>query len=217
MRERISRMTERRITEDAEPTPLTAAQLIEMENECEMTPVNGKQLLQLVMDRLADIQHELHHGAFSNINLLQRAESEDEFQVWLAGELNKLSNGRFKAVREPQVADKKKPDILVTSSHPGGKQLAIEMKLVDKSWTVSQLEDGLAKQLVGQYLRHESCCHGIYVLVRQRKPHWKIDGIEITFEMLLERLAGQAARLTQCMSIDGEVVVLQPFNAEARR
>ena len=119
-------------------------------------------------------------------------------------------------VREPQVADKKKPDILVTSSDPGGKQVAIEMKLVDKSWTVSQLEDGLSKQLVGQYLRHESCCHGIYILVRQSKPRWKTDGIEITFEKLLERLAGQAAQLTQRMSIDGEVVVLQSFNAEAR-
>ena len=105
---------------------------------------------------------------------------------------------------------------LLTSSDPGGKQVAIEMKLVDKSWTVSQLEDGLAKQLVGQYLRHESCCHGIYILVRQSKPRWKTDGIEITFEKLLERLAGQAAQLTQRMSIDGEVVVLQPFNAETR-
>ena len=181
-----------------------------------MTPVTGKQLLQLVMDRLADIQHELHNGAFSNINLLQRAKSEDDFQVWLAGELNLRSHGRFQVVREPQVADRTKPDILVTSSHAGGKQVAIEMKLVDKPWTVSQLEDGLSKQLVGQYLRHESCCHGIYILVRQSKPRWKTDGIEITFEKLLERLAGQAAQLTQRMSIDGEVVVLQPFNAETR-
>ena len=39
----------------------------------------------------------------------------------------------------------------------------------------------------------------------------------MTFEMLLERLASQAAQLTQCMSIDGEVAVLQPLNAEARR
>ena len=79
------------------------------------------------------------------------------------------------------------------------------------------LEAGLSRQLVGQYLRHESCCHGIYILVRQRKKRWKTDGIEITFEMLLERLASQAAQLTQCMSIDGEVVVLEPFNVEERR
>ena len=72
LREWIARMIEQRITEDAEPIPLSAEQLIETEKHCEMTPVTGKQLLQLVMDRLADIQHELHHGAFSNINLLRR-------------------------------------------------------------------------------------------------------------------------------------------------
>ncbi len=213
----ISRMVEQRVTEDAEPTPLTPAQIIEIDTCSEMTPATGKQLLQLVMDRLADIQHDLLHGAFSNINLLRLAPSEDHFQIWLTSELNKLANGRFTAVREPQVANKKKPDILVTSAHRSGKQIAIEMKLVDKPWTVSKLEDGLSHQLVGQYLKHESCCHGIYVSVRQRKERWKMDEFEMTFERLLERLASQAEQLTQRMSVSGEVVVLQPFRAEARR
>ena len=217
LREWIARMIEQRITEDAEPTPLTPAQIIEIETCCEMTPATGKQLLQLVMDRLADIQHELLHGAFSNIELLRLASSEAHFQIWLTSELNKLANGRFTAVREPEVAEKKKPDIQVTTAHPSGKQVAIEMKLVDKSWTVSRLEKGLSHQLVGQYLKHESCCHGIYVLVRQRKKRWKTGGIEMTFERLLERLASQAAQLTQRMSTNGEVVVLQPFGTEARR
>lgn len=215
LREWISRMIEERISEDAEPTPLTATQVIEIEKCCEMTPITGKQLLQLVMDRLADIQHELADGPFSNIRLLQRAQSEEEFQIWLTSELNKSSNGRFKAVREPEVANKKKPDILVTSAHPSAAQIAIEMKLVDKRWTVKQLEDGLAVQLVGQYLQHESCCHGIYVLVRQRRTQWPVDGKRVTFDGLLKRLASQAGQLNERMSNGGEVVVLQKRNPSA--
>jgi len=213
----IARMIELRIAEDAEPTPWTATQLIEIETYSEATPTTGKQLLQLVMDRLADIQHELRDGPHSNIGLLQRAQSEEEFQIWLTSELNKSSSGRFSAVREPEVASKKKPDILVTSSHASAAQVAIEMKLVDKKWTVKQLEDGLASQLVGQYLQHESCCHGIYVLVRQRKTQWPVDGRRVTFDSLLKRLASQAARLNECMSNGGEVVVLQKHNPERER
>lgn len=92
--------------------------------------------------------------------------------------------------------------------------LLAEMKLTDKGWTVPELEAGLSKQLVGQYLRHDSCRHGIYVLIRQRKKAWTVAGRRLSFEQLITRLSEQAERIEQNSTRGVRVKVLPTVTSD---
>lgn len=205
----IDRMVANRLKVDAEPRALSSQQVIEIEKYAEATPETGDQLLALTLERLRDIQHYVRDDPFTIRTLLQKADSESDFQRWLAHELELRARDRYLVVREPHSVDEKEPDILLATKN-GAAKVAIEMKLVDKEHnSLRKLESGLSKQLVGQYLRHDSCRHGIYVLVRQNKNQWRTrSGLQLNFEQLVTRLSQKAARIEMSSTEGIEVKVL---------
>ena len=75
-------------------------------------------------------------------------------------------------VREDEVADAKRPDIRFGTVGGRDARVAVEVKIAD-NWTLTELGQALRKQLVGQYLRHESCAAGCLLLsYRGRKKWW---------------------------------------------
>jgi hypothetical protein len=63
------------------------------------------------MDRLADLQHDLSHGDFSNRPTLRTISNEEEMQRTLAWRLDAMANQTYSVERESEVADCKEPDI----------------------------------------------------------------------------------------------------------
>ena len=93
---------------------------------------------------------------------------------------------RLIIVRETEIDDKKKPDIRLL--HLDLPPVSIEVKWAHK-WTVTDLEDGLKNQLVGQYLRAVDSTHGIYLLVNAKSGRtWKLMAKKLDFNGLLQHL-----------------------------
>ena len=99
--------------------------------------------------------------------------------------------------REPEVADAKKPDIRLRSKADGIKA-AIEIKIADsKRSSAKGLEEALKKQLVGQYLRHDSCRAGCLLLTfNGKRKSWPTStGIRLNPTQLVLHLNQLAQKL----------------------
>lgn len=73
----------------------------------------------------------------------------------------------------------------------------VEIKVAE-SWSLSQLEDALIKQLRGQYLQAQNGREGILLLVHQsaRKNGWKLPGGSlIGFSEVVVRLRQHASEI----------------------
>ncbi len=120
-------------------------------------------------------------------------------QRYLAGKLHDKANGAYAAVeREPEDADRKKPDIRL-SAVQGDQQVAIEVKLAE-NWSINNFRQALRNQLVGQYLRHESCKAGCLLLTcNSRKKYWKHPETkkQVYFQELIKLLQTEAKVIEQ--------------------
>lgn len=101
-------------------------------------------------------------------------------------------------MREEEVADRKKPDIRLATTH-GDQRAAIEVKIADE-WSLPQLENALRDQLVGQYLRHQKCKAGCLLLTYHgRKARWTqpATGQRLSFPDMIEHLRSLAQAIEQ--------------------
>lgn len=167
----------------------------------------GAQLLTLTLGVLADIQASFKTADASSRQLLALAQDEEEVQGWLAERLNERARGRYSAAREPEVADRNEPDILVSSTSTDV-QVAIEVKNGNKKWTVIQLEGAVRGQLAKDYLRPANRRDGILVVSLHRHRTWRVPGEEWDFARLIEYLktVAQATRANDSGSVQVAVV-----------
>jgi hypothetical protein len=158
-------------------------------------PKNHAELFQCVLSVLSDIAFDVQNADFSDKNMLRNTQTELQLQPVLAKKILNRSMGRYQVVREPEVMNQKKPDIVILANAFNGRT-AIEIKVAD-SWTVAQLEDALIKQLVGQYLRDVSYNSGILWLVyRRQQKHWvSAEGNKISFEEVVVHLRNKAKEI----------------------
>jgi hypothetical protein len=116
-----------------------------------------------------------------------------------------------------EVADKKEPDILLSST-TAPVEVAVEVKHGGKRWTVRQLEDALRAQLIDDYLRPANRRYGILVITHHGRT-WRDPetGATLDFEQLMERLRRLAATLQRNTSgpIDVAVVGLHSSTERA--
>lgn len=147
----------------------------------------GAQLLTLTLGILADIEASLTTADASSRQLLALAQDEEEVQGWLAERLYERARGRYSAAREPEVADRNEPDIVVSSTS-ADVQVAIEVKNGNKKWTVTQLEGAVRGQLAKDYLRPHNRRDGILVVSLHRQRTWRVSGEQWNFVRLIEHL-----------------------------
>lgn len=164
------------------------------EERYEIQPRNCGELLQVALDCLDDIQHDIHHHDFSDRQILaEKIKHEKEMQVLLAKKLSDAAHGRYIVSREEEVVDKKEPDIRLSTPTA---RCAIEVKMGD-NWSVAELEDAIKNQLVGQYLRHSNCTAGCLLITYAGDKGFNDPntGKAIRFEDVIEQLRRYAATL----------------------
>ena len=161
-----------RTAADAEFEPFSPEAVIDLERRHEIPPNDGNSLFAVMMDRLEDLAHDLAHDDFSDRRTVQNITKEPEMQRTIARRLNEKKNGAYTVTREEEVADGKYPDIRLSAigiDH----RVAIEVKIADNDWSLTDLEQALRSQLVGQYLRHSNCKGGCLLLTYHgRKCYW---------------------------------------------
>lgn len=181
---------------DSEPLAWTPSDVIAFERR-HITPARtGEALLHVLMAVLSDIQSSFDQADATSRSVLQRAESEDEVQGWLAEQMNLRSHGRFHAYREARVARGDKPDIIVAST-TAQVEVAVEVKHSGMGWTVRDLERALTKQLAETYLKPATRRHGVLVLSHHGRRTWRDPDTRaiLNFHDVLNRLQRLAATL----------------------
>ncbi|MCZ7560468.1 MAG: hypothetical protein M5U30_10755 [Burkholderiaceae bacterium] len=162
-----------RAAEDAEHTAWAAGEARQVEEQFERPPGTGRELQLVALQRLEDLQHDLLHGDFRQGTTLSALPDESAVQNWLADRLRQMQGNAYSIEREPRVAEEKEPDLRFRGKASDA-SVATEIKIAE-SWTLPQLEDALAKQLCGQYLRAQGGREGLLLLVHQapRQKGWK--------------------------------------------
>lgn len=113
---------------------------------------------------------------------------ENEVRTLIAAELRKSANGHYTVAEEPELANEQRMDIWlanpkVTSPVP------IELKLLDKGWSGTDLCERLRNQLVGDYLREGNASCGVFLLVSQNSTkNWVIDAKRVGIDKLASAL-----------------------------
>ena len=170
--DRLKLLAKERAANDAEFSPYNPEVVIDLENRYEAPPQDRDSLFNLMMDRLEDLADYYAHGDFSNRRTIQNISEEAEMQRTLAGRLEDKANGAYVVTREDEVADRKRTDIRLLTIK-GNQKAVIEVKIADKRWTLSQLEQALRTQLVGKYLRDANCKAGCLLLTNHNeKKFW---------------------------------------------
>ncbi|MFT3821845.1 MAG: hypothetical protein QM750_30200 [Rubrivivax sp.] len=185
-----------RAAEDAEHGAWAAGEARHVEERFERPPVTGRELQLVALQRLDDLQLDLINGDFQQGTTLSALRDEPAVQNWLADRLRHVQGTAYSIEREPHVAEEKEPDLRfrARASDAG---VATEIKVAE-SWTLSQLEDALVKQLCGQYLRARDGREGILLLVHQapRTKGWELpDGTFLNFEAVVDRLRALATTI----------------------
>lgn len=193
---RLRALAYERASEDAEQTPWTAHEALQVEQQFERPPMTGRELQLVALQRLEDMQHDLIHGDFQQGTTLSALPDEPAVQNWMADRLRHVQGNAYSIEREPHVAEEKEPDLRFRGKASDA-NVAIEIKVAE-SWTLAQLEEALVKQLCSQYLRAQDGREGILLLVHQtqRPKGWELpDGTYLTFESVVQRLRTLAASI----------------------
>ncbi|MFK5921447.1 MAG: hypothetical protein QM496_04665 [Verrucomicrobiota bacterium] len=212
-----------------EPAPWSTQEIQSFESKLERFPVDRESLDILIQNRLDDLQHDITHHDFFPRKTVREIIQEDEMQRMLALLLEKDSNGLYGIAREDEAADGKKTDIRITT--PGHDLKAvIEIKLADKRYTVADLETAIENQLQQQYLRHEHCKVGVFLITnhgghkhRKRdnsnrdleRKYWQHPTTRqrINWEDLLSHLQEKADEL---LTVDGSETYLSVVGLDLR-
>ena len=157
--DRVRFLARRRAAFDAEPGPLSPTAAWEIETRFSVQPQDRDGLMATMLHRLGDLAENVAHHDFTDRATLRSIEVEEEMQRTLALRLEAISCGAYMVSREDEVADRKRTDIRL--SLQTGIRAAIEIKMAE-SWTVTDLEQALRDQLVGQYLRYPTCRAGCF-------------------------------------------------------
>jgi hypothetical protein len=171
--DRLRLLARERAAKDAEGSPCTAAECVTLEFRNEMPPHDRDGLFDLMVDRLDDLAVDISTHDFADRRTLQTIVDEVEMQHTLALRNDSISRDMYSVTREAEVADSKRTDIRLAAMR-GNQKATIEVKIADKGWSVAELERALRDQLVGQYLRHESCKAGCLLLTYNgTKKYWE--------------------------------------------
>jgi hypothetical protein len=192
---RLQAIAEDRALQDSESAPWVPSEALAFEQHHETAPRTPKELQSVLLRRLEDMQHDLLHGDFAQGLTLKALRGEVDVQNWVADRL-RLKQGRsFSVERETHVADEKEPDVRVRAKATDA-NVAMEIKIVE-SWNLEQLEEALAVQLCGRYLRAKDGRYGVLLLVHQnaRQRGWKdtSSGVFLSFPEVVARLSARAA------------------------
>jgi hypothetical protein len=171
---------------------LTENDVIKIENSDYLPPKSADDLFEIVCNKLEEIKTDIETSDYSLKKLCQdlaaseskneiKIEKEEHFQKYMLMELRRLSRNLYSSVREPEVADDKKPDLQIWDRNWC---VNIECKVAD-NWSGKNIRDAIESQLIEKYLKYPKYRHGILLLSRIKRENWEIDGPEVCFSKLI--------------------------------
>jgi hypothetical protein len=178
-RDRLRGLSDQRAVDDAGARVLSPDDVVTLLSRHVLPPQTTDELLDIVLARLDDIQHDILHGQFSNRELFDRLADnplEVSVQKHVAGCLDGARRDRYAVHREAELADGTMPDIRAENPRCGS-PISIEMKVAER-WSGPDLVTALRVQLVEQYLAARNSTHGVFLLCSggPRKKAWQPQG-----------------------------------------
>lgn len=196
-RQRLKELQRERAESDSEFAPWDSNDVPQFEGSFARIPSTSRDLQQVAMGKLAEIQHTVIHGDYNEWRVVQQLPAEVDVQNWFASALDKMSKGSYRVVRESHVAEEKEPDIRLLSTRTRA-ACPIEIKIAT-DWSIRELEAALSKQLCKQYLRHIDSQYGILLLVHQvKRPRgWRLERVYVSWLEVEERLRALAIKIAE--------------------
>jgi len=178
-----------RAEKDADISAWSDLKFLEYRKTQESTPINHRELFDLIERRLLDLKHDLEDGDTSNAPILIDVKRETKIRNYIGGWCRDRANGKYSIPQEEELADAKKPDLRVQGCGFDA-PVPVELKLAD-NWTGPDLFERLENQLCGDYLRGNRSSRGVFLLVyRGDKTFWEVlnGSQKANFYELLEAL-----------------------------
>ncbi|MEP7120379.1 MAG: hypothetical protein ABJE95_05705 [Byssovorax sp.] len=175
-----------------------------------LLPQTSGDLFDVVVEVLEEVRHFITYGDDSPRAAYDRNDQDEvQFQILLLICLGQRARGRYTVARESELADATRPDLRIWAKELG--PVSMEIKVVEKGWSLQKLEDAIEAQLVGQYMKDARARYGVLVLVSAGKPRerWEKPGTSITtFGALVKHLMQVAATVRHRLPyIEGLAVV----------
>jgi len=182
---------------DAEIPAWSAQEVLKFERDRVLPVKTGFDLYRLTQAIVKEIDWDFDNQDASSRAVLESAKDEDAVQNWLTEQLRQRAKDRFYATREPEVAERNKPDILI-SAVSAPVEVAIEAKHGGKNWSTKALEDALRGQLAEDYMRPANRRHGIFVITNHRRRGWTHPhtGQRFKFSEMIAYLNKVASKIT---------------------
>ncbi len=174
--------------------------VINIENEDYLPPKNSDDLFKIVCEKLDEIKTDVETSDYSLKELYQDLATTDEskkitkekfFQKYILMELRRLSRNLYSSVREPEVANNKKPDLQIWDKNWC---VNIECKIAD-NWNGEQLLSAIEEQLIKRYLKYPKYQHGILLLAKIKRQDWTLDNKSYIFVDLVDKLQQYANKI----------------------
>lgn len=197
MPDRLQFLVRERAADEAEFAALDETSFQAFIRSLESPAIDRDSLFEIMRSRLEDLQHDIADHDFSDRATLRTIKDETEMQRTLAMRLDQARNSAYVVTREDEVADKKKTDIRLSATR-GSERAVIEVKILDKRWSVADLKHSLEHQVLGQYLRHANTRAGCFLLTYNGdRLSWRDgrSGPSYTFYSLVKMLQAEAAAL----------------------
>jgi hypothetical protein len=183
-----------------QPHSMTEAEYLDFERTLQAAPGSLEAFAQRVENDILDVKNIVEDGEFSPRRFLSTnfqdidagavKAMEDEFQLYLAGQLAIVGRKQYTVFREPQGADDARRDISISDAVHGWK-VTLELKVSGGGWTMDEYRDSLRNQLVGLYMREYNTTVGFFVVLKQASS----KGASLNFETLLAQLRADALQL----------------------
>ncbi|MFQ5953988.1 MAG: hypothetical protein ACE5JZ_02880 [Kiloniellales bacterium] len=215
-RQRMAVLARERAAADGEfDQPWQPQDVAEFAESAERAPRSGRDLFEVLLDRLDDLKADLEGGDASEARLIRGVRVESVVRTWFASRLRASARGRYSVPPEEELADGTKPDLRIHNADVDA-PVAIELKMAD-SWSYKELSDALKNQLVGQYLRDCRSRNGVFLLTwHGRKQRWRhpTRGRMLDFDQIVASLREEADRI---VAQDEEVDVLAVVGVDLTR
>lgn len=170
----INTQSKHMVENAAQLTPWKSSDFRYFEQRKQLPIKNAIDLRDLVSGVFASIRDDFKDEDASSKLSLKRLQDESEVQSWLHEQLRLRSNKQYQVIREAEVADQNKPDLMVVTTDIDA-QIAIEVKHGSRDWSIHKLENAILKQLIAKYLRPENRKHGFLVITCHKKEQYWIS------------------------------------------
>jgi hypothetical protein len=170
VRDWILNMLDKRLVNEADSDPWTAADIREFAEHYEVDPKSDRELFAIACNRLQVLKWDVEKSDNSARTELRKDDREIELRRWLQRRLIERSQNRYTIPQEAEIDQQERPDLRL--ENPKTNPVSIEVKWAE-NLTLAQLLERLENQLVGQYLRAHNSRYGIYLLgFIGKKQNW---------------------------------------------